>query len=236
MDRVRRDFVANASHELRSPLTVIAGYLDVMGDDKDLAQAWRAPVRDMRDQAQRMSALVSDLLTLSKLESSSKAPVDQIVDMPALLATARREALSEDDQPREIELLLESSAMLRGDESELKSVVTNLVSNAVRYTPDDGHITIEWFADEQGGHLSVIDNGIGVPEDDIPRLTERFYRADGGRARQQGGTGLGLAIVKHALKRHDATLDIESQLGEGSRFVCHFPLVRLEPAPVVAIG
>jgi two-component system phosphate regulon sensor histidine kinase PhoR len=236
MERVRRDFVANASHELRSPLTVIAGYLDVMADDDTLPETWQAPVRDMRAQAERMSALVRDLLTLSKLESSQKASIDNLVDMPSLLAAAAREASSLDGSIREVELQIDDDALLRGDESELKSVVTNLVSNAVRYTPDDGHITIRWSADRKGAHLSVADTGIGIPEEEIPRLTERFYRADGGRARQQGGTGLGLAIVKHALKRHDAELEIESQVGVGSRFTCHFPLSRLQAAPQLAEG
>jgi len=234
MERIRRDFVANASHELRSPLTVIAGYLDVMGDDNSLPDTWKAPVRDMREQAERMSALVRDLLTLSKLESSQKASVDRLVDMPSLVAAAAREASSLDEASRNVELHIEDDTLLRGDESELKSVVTNLVSNAVRYTPADGSITIRWSADDKGAHLSVSDTGIGIPEEDIPRLTERFYRADGGRARQQGGTGLGLAIVKHALKRHDADLEIASQVGVGSRFTCHFPLARLEAAPRVA--
>ena len=236
MERVRRDFVANASHELRSPLTVIAGYLDVMGDDESLPETWQAPVRDMREQAERMSALVRDLLTLSKLESSQQASVDGVVDMPSLLAAAAREAASMEGATRDVELQIEDDTLLRGDESELKSVVTNLVSNAVRYTPDDGHITIRWSTNKKGANLTVSDNGIGIAEEEIPRLTERFYRADGGRARQQGGTGLGLAIVKHALKRHDAELEIESQIGVGSRFTCHFPLARLQAAQRVAEG
>ena len=193
-------------------------------------------MRDMREQAERMSALVRDLLTLSKLESLEKASSDRLVDMPSLVAAAAREASSMDDATRDVELHIEDDTLLRGDESELKSVVTNLVSNAVRYTPDDGHITIRWSADKKGAYLSVADTGIGIPEEEIPRLTERFYRADGGRARQQGGTGLGLAIVKHALKRHDAELKIDSQVGRGSRFTCHFPLARLEAAPRVAEG
>lgn len=111
-------------------------------------------------------------------------------------------------------------------------MVNNLVSNAVRYTPRDGTVTIIWRSDESGAQLCVADTGIGIPDDEIPRLTERFYRADGGRARQKGGTGLGLAIVKHALKRHDAELEVESEVGEGSRFTCRFPLKRVAMAPV----
>jgi len=236
MERVRRDFVANASHELRSPLTVIAGYLDVMGDDDTLPETWKAPVHDMREQAERMSALVRDLLTLSKLESSQKASIDRVVDMPSVLAAAARDASSMAGGAREVELHIDDETLLLGDESELKSVVTNLISNAVRYTPEDGHITIGWSAGDEGALLSVADTGIGIAEEEIPRLTERFYRADGGRARQQGGTGLGLAIVKHALKRHDAELEIASEVGVGSRFTCRFPLARLEAAPRAAEG
>ena len=232
VERVRRDFVANASHELRSPLTVIAGYLDVMADDDSLPQTWRKPVRDMRDQAERMSALVRDLLTLSKLESSKSNSLEHVVDIPGMLAAAQRDALALPEHPRHIELQLDSHVKLRGDESELQSVVNNLVSNAVRYTPSDGTVTIIWQSDESGAQLTVADTGIGIPDDEIPRLTERFYRADGGRARQKGGTGLGLAIVKHALRRHDAELDVESEVGEGSRFTCRFPLKRVAMAPV----
>ncbi len=230
VDRVRRDFVANASHELRSPLTVISGYLEVMDEDQSMPETWQTPVKEMREQADRMSALVNDLLILSKLESSLVATKEHSVDIHALIKAAQREALSLGDHPRDIELNLASKAKLRGDESELKSVVSNLVSNAVRYTPEGGRVTISWSVDECGAHLAVTDTGIGIAEEDIPRLTERFYRADGGRAREQGGTGLGLAIVKHVLKRHDAELEISSQVGKGSRFICHFPAARLESA------
>ena len=174
-----------------------------------------------------MSDLVSDLLALSRLESSSSAPMDKTINLAAVLASAKKEATVLVKQPREVKLKLDSDASLLGEESEIQSVVSNLVSNAVRYTSPGGKITINWRVDELGGYLSVEDNGIGINEEDIPRLTERFFRADGGRARRQGGTGLGLAIVKHALKRHDAELKIKSRFGEGSMFICHFAPRRL---------
>ena len=226
-ERMRRDFVANASHELRSPLTVITGYLDVMADDASLPDTWRAPVADMHEQAERMGALIRDLLTLSKLESSEACPREHAVDIEEILETARKDALLEPDGPRSIDVDIASPTRILGEQIELQSVVTNLVTNAVRYTPPEGSVIIGWQTDKKGGHLSVKDTGIGIPADEIPRLTERFYRTDAGRVRQKGGTGLGLAIVKHALKHHDAELEIRSEVGRGSEFVCHFPVDRL---------
>jgi two-component system phosphate regulon sensor histidine kinase PhoR len=226
-ERMRRDFVANASHELRSPLTVITGYLDVMADDDGLPDAWRAPVADMNEQAARMGALIRDLLTLSKLESADTCSRTDRVDIGSILQTARRDALLEPGGPRDIELDIESTAGILGEHTELQSVVTNLVANAVRYTPAGGSIVIGWRTDKKGGHLTVADTGIGIRGDEISRVTERFYRTDAGRVRQKGGTGLGLAIVKHALKHHDAELEIRSEVGKGSQFVCHFPSDRV---------
>jgi two-component system phosphate regulon sensor histidine kinase PhoR len=227
IERVRRDFVANASHELRSPLTVIMGYLDALVEDDRIPASWKQPLGVMQDQAIRMRRLVEDLLQLSKLESGQAVPKDRVVDVAALVAAARKEALAMPEHPGSIEVDLRSGANILGEETELQSVVSNLVANAVRYTPADGEIRISWSVDADGGHLSVQDTGIGIAEEDIPRVTERFYRADGGRTRQRGGTGLGLAIVKYALRRHDAELEIRSRLGHGSTFVCHFPRERL---------
>lgn len=229
-EAMRRDFVANASHELRSPLTVIAGYLDVLAEDQECPETWQHPIAEMRDQADRMSQLVRDLLELSRLESGASSPMDRVVDIPAILASARKEVLARDERPRQIDLEVGSDQTVLGEETEIQSVVSNLVSNAVRYTPTEGSIVIRWDVDDDGGHLSVEDTGIGIAREDIPRVTERFFRADEGRARQQGGTGLGLAIVKHALKRHDAELEIRSQPGEGSAFICHFAPRRLTSA------
>jgi len=227
MEKMRRDFVANASHELRSPLTVIAGYLDSLAEGPTLPPAWKNPVDDMREQTNRMSALVRDLLQLSRLEMSESCSKTKEVDMGAVLSVARKDAMSFEHHPRTVDIRLDSEARLLGEEQEIQSIVNNLVSNAVRYTSEDGAVTITWETDERGGCLSVTDTGIGISADDIPRLTERFYRTDSGRARQKSGTGLGLAIVKHALKRHDAQLEIQSRLGEGSTFACHFPADRL---------
>ncbi|MEZ5565308.1 MAG: phosphate regulon sensor histidine kinase PhoR [Gammaproteobacteria bacterium] len=227
IEKIRRDFVANASHELRTPLTVIMGYLDALGDDPKLSPEWKEPIQVMYEQAVRMRGLVDDLLQLSKLESSQSVPRNRLVDVAAILGSAQQEALALPEHPGTIEVELNSAANLLGEETELQSVVSNLVLNAARYTPKSGRILINWTVDDDGGHLAVQDTGIGISEEDIPRVTERFYRTDGGRTRQQGGTGLGLAIVKHALRRHNAELEIRSGLGQGSTFICHFPQDRL---------
>ena len=229
-EKMRRDFVANASHELRTPLTVIAGYLDALQEDQDLPVHWEKPLVDMGDQAQRMTLLIGDLLQLSRMESSESRAGRQPVDMAGILAAARKEAMADEEAPSTIELDVQCDSPVLGEESEIQSVVNNLVSNAIRYTPRDGTVSISWRRDDRGGHLAVIDTGIGITADDIPRVTERFYRTDEGRQLRQMGTGLGLAIVKHALKRHDAELEIHSGPGEGSEFVCHFPTHRLAAA------
>ncbi len=226
-ERIRRDFVANASHELRTPLTVIAGYLDSLSEDESAPAVWRQPVQEMRVQAERMRQLLDDLLELSRLEVAAPSSLDHAVDMAAVLEMARKEALAVPGHPERVEVRLESTARLLGEASEIQSVVSNLVSNAVRYTPREGSVVISWSTDEEGGHLAVADTGIGIAADEIPRITERFYRTDSGRARQKGGTGLGLAIVKHALRRHEAELEVASQIGAGSTFTCHFPRRRI---------
>lgn len=234
LEQTRRDFVANASHELRTPLTVITGYLEVMADDGRMPADWRQPLAEMRTQSLRMGQLLDDLLQLSRLESATPCSLDHAVDMAAIAGLVRQEALAMPERPGRIELGIESEACVLGDQNELHSIVSNLVSNAVRYTPHEGSVSILWRTDETGGHLEVRDTGIGLAEEEIPRITERFYRTDRGRARQKGGTGLGLAIVKHALRRHDADLEIRSRLGEGSVFICHFPPCRLAVSSSVA--
>lgn len=227
LQSMRKDFVANASHELRSPLTVISGYLDALADDGNLDPTWNTPVLEMRRQAERMRTIIKDLLELSKLESGEHTQEEHPVDMAGMLALLRKEVMALDQHPRNVRLQLESDALLKGVESELHSIASNLISNAVKYTSPEGEIELRWWTDDAGAHLSVRDTGMGIAEEHIPRLTERFYRVDPGRARSMGGSGLGLAIVKHALQRHDGTLQIQSTEGVGSTFTCHFPRSRV---------
>jgi two-component system phosphate regulon sensor histidine kinase PhoR len=231
LEAMRKDFVANASHELRSPLTVISGYLDTMTDEPDLDQAWRSPLQEMRRQAERMRAIVEDLLELSRLEAATGEAPAAPVDVAGMLAMMRKEVLAMERHPKEVVLRIDSDAQLLGAEPEVHSIFSNLVSNAVKYTPVDGRVEIRWWADASGGHFQVRDTGVGISREHLPRITERFYRVDPGRARATGGSGLGLAIVKHALQRHGGTLEIESEEGKGSTFTCHFPARRLAFAP-----
>lgn len=235
INRMRRDFVANASHELRSPLTVISGYLDALGDETELRSAWRQPVVQMKAQAARMTQIVGELLELSRLEGSGRAPTDVPVDVGEVIAAIHR-AFAGRPETAAISVENESAAQLLGDRGEIESVVTNLVSNAVRHTPPDGSVTIRWRSDSGGADLSVSDTGEGIAEDDIPRLTERFFRVDRGRSRSDGGVGLGLAIVKHVLTRHDGALHIRSTPAAGSEFRCHFPPSRVAIDPPIPLA
>jgi two-component system phosphate regulon sensor histidine kinase PhoR len=228
LESMRKDFVANASHELRSPLTVISGYLDALSDEETLAPVWHEPVAEMRRQSDRMRGIVQDLLELSKMEASGGGAERSPVDLGGLLALIRKDALARPDHPAVIELRCDSDAFVLGAEGELHSILGNLVSNAVKFTPVEGRIDIHWWVDGDGGHVSVTDTGIGIPAEHLPRLTERFYRVDAGRSRKLGGSGLGLAIVKHALQRHDGRLEIASREGLGSTFTCHFPVERIQ--------
>jgi two-component system phosphate regulon sensor histidine kinase PhoR len=224
---MRKDFVANASHELRSPLTVISGYLETLSQDPALDSDLAAPVAEMRRQAERMTTIIGDLLELSRLESDESEVEGAPVDVAALLSMLRKDVLARADHPREVRVRVETTASLIGNESEIHSAFSNLVDNAAKYTPADGSIEMRWWVDADGGHFAVTDTGIGIPTEHIPRLTERFYRVDPGRSRGTGGSGLGLAIVKHVLQRHGASLDIQSVQGRGSVFSCHFPSYRI---------
>jgi two-component system phosphate regulon sensor histidine kinase PhoR len=227
LESMRKDFVANASHELRSPLTVITGYLDTLAEDAAIDTAWIGPIGEMRRQADRMGSILNDLLELSKLESADKEAGDEPVDVAGMLSLLRKDVQARPRRPREFVLKLDSSAKLAGEEAEIHSAFSNLIANAVKFTPPEGSVEVRWWTDTSGAHLAVRDTGIGIPAEHIPRLTERFYRVDPGRARQHGGSGLGLAIVKHVLQRHGAWLEIESEEGKGSRFTCHFPRARV---------
>jgi two-component system phosphate regulon sensor histidine kinase PhoR len=227
LEAMRRDFVANASHELRTPLTVIAGYLDTLADDPSVDPAWEGPIRDMRTQAQRMNTIIADLLELSRLESTDGEASRDPIDVPHMLERLHRDALISADRPRQVLLDLDSSDGLFGSAHEIESAFTNLLVNALKYTMPEGTVRMRWWVDEAGAYFSVIDSGIGIPAEHIPRLTERFYRVDAGRSRGQGGSGLGLAIVKHALQRHGGWLEVQSIEGKGSTFTCHFPAQRI---------
>jgi two-component system phosphate regulon sensor histidine kinase PhoR len=235
LEQMRKDFVANASHELRSPLTVISGYLDELADDPQLGEVWREPVADMRRQALRMREIVEDLIELSRLESTADEAETTPVDVPALLERLVREARTAAAEAQRFELDVDHALALRGSESELHSIASNLISNAVKYTPSGGRIGVRWGREPGGAALVVSDTGIGIAPEHLPRLTERFYRVDRARARAKGGSGLGLSIVKHALQRHGGRLDITSEEGQGSTFTAHFPVRRLVARPVAAI-
>lgn len=236
-EAMRRDFVANVSHEIKTPLTVLAGFIETLRDtplddagrDKALAL--------MQSQSDRMRILVEDLLTLARLEGDAYPPADLVVPMQPMLEQLLDEGRALSAGRHTITLHARSSTAVRGSAHELHSALSNLVSNAVRYTPDGGKVDLAWDegVDETGrkvAEFSVRDTGIGVAADHIPRLTERFYRVDRGRSRGSGGTGLGLAIVKHVLMRHQAQLVVESVPGKGSRFIVRFPEARLAPAAV----
>lgn len=226
LDRMRRDFVANVSHELRTPLTVLSGFVETLLEiDVDREDRLRY-LALMGEQSSRMQSIVQDLLTLSSIESAPP-PEDELVDMTSLLDKLRRDAEALSAGRHRICLEIDGRGDLNGNHAELLSAFANLVSNAVRYTPNGGKITLIWRVSAKGAEFAVQDTGIGIDQQHIPRLTERFYRVDRGRSRDAGGTGLGLAIVKHSLSRHQANLEITSQPGEGSRFAAVFPASRV---------
>jgi two-component system phosphate regulon sensor histidine kinase PhoR len=230
LEQMRRDFVANVSHELRTPLTVIHGYLEML--DPAEQPEWAPMLGEMRRQSQRMTQLVEDLLTLSRLEAQD-AVVDEHVPMTAMLSTLKREADALSQQRHAVTVEDTAGVDLVGSPRELHSAFSNLVSNAVRYTPAGGSIRIRFAPESDGVVLSVEDSGVGVPATHLPRLTERFYRVSTSRSRESGGTGLGLAIVKHVLGLHQARLGIASEVGRGSTFSCHFGADRIEPREAV---
>lgn len=226
LDRTRRDFVANVSHELRTPLTVLAGFLETLREFEVPDDERQRYLGMMAEQSERMQAIVRDLLALSSIESSPP-PGNATMDMASLVDRLRRDAEALSAGRHEIVVEQVEAIDLKGAEHELQSALGNLVSNAIRYTPAGGRITLLWQRRDDGAEFAVNDSGIGIEPQHIARLTERFYRVDRGRSRDSGGTGLGLAIVKHALSRHQARLDITSQPGQGSRFAAVFPAARV---------
>lgn len=229
LEQMRQDFVANASHELKTPLTVLKGYLEsILTFGDDLPPAMRKGLVNMETQTQRMDNLVNDLLVLTRLDAEVQHSVRQRVEVAELLekiAADARELSSE--RGHRISVQLDSEDALQGDASELHSAISNLVYNAVNYSPDGSEIQLRWQTSAAGGFIAIHDEGIGIDPRHIPRLTERFYRVDPGRSSARGGTGLGLAIVKHILQHHQARLDIASVPGRGSVFTCCFPAERV---------
>lgn len=224
LEQVRRDFVANVSHELRTPLTVIHGYLELL-DPEEVPEL--APVlSEMRTQSRRMGQIVEDLLTLSRLETQQHLPEERVAMAP-LLSSLRKEAEALSQGRHHIELHVETDVDLCGSPRDLHSAFSNLVSNAVRYTPNGGEIVIRWQRSPDAAVYSVRDSGYGIPAKHLARLSERFYRVSSSRSREKGGTGLGLSIVKHVLNLHQAQMKIESMPGKGSTFACVFDASRM---------
>ena len=227
-DAMRRDFVANVSHEMRTPITVLMGFLETV-QSLELEKSQRDQYFDMMmSQAQRMKSLVEDLLTLANLESNTLPAPMQVVQIPTMMALLKNDAEALSHGRHALNFETTTPCKLMGDERELLSAFSNLVSNAIRYTPDVGSISAKWSVNPQGqGEFSVADTGPGISSEHLPRLTERFYRVDRSRSRDTGGTGLGLAIVKHIANRHQAQLVIESTAGKGSTFTLRFPKERV---------
>jgi two-component system phosphate regulon sensor histidine kinase PhoR len=228
--QIRRDFVANASHELRTPLTVLSGYLEVMLDSVAPDSPWAKPLHSMEHQSDRMQAIINDLLTLSAMESETITGDETPVPIGQILGQMQ-ESIDQMTTEHVVSFEIDAGLQITGYEDPLKSVLTNLLSNAIRYTPAGGEITVRWYEDAKGAHYQVEDTGIGIAQAHIGRLTERFYRVDTARSRETGGTGLGLAIVKHILERHQARLVIKSQVGKGSVFRCDFLPSRIVRKP-----
>jgi two-component system phosphate regulon sensor histidine kinase PhoR len=234
--RLRRDFIANVSHELKTPLTVLTGFLETLADMRLESRQRQRYLALMAEQAQNMQRLVDDLLTLSALESEHRVLLEAEFAIVPLLLQISADAKALSAGRHEITLNIRDQANVLGGRDELASAFGNLVSNAVRYTPDGGRIALDWRATADGAEFSVADTGIGIAAEHISRLTERFYRVDRSRSRATGGTGLGLAIVKHVLIRHQAELVIDSAPAQGSRFTVRLPAKRVKVVTDTATG
>ncbi len=225
LEKIRTDFIANVSHELRTPLTVISGFVETMQDVEvsECSKQWERPLLLMAQQTARMHYMIDDLLLLSRLESDASVGKKEIIDVPELLQILYEETrVLSGDKHHKIHMEVEEKIKIKGYAEELRSAFSNLISNAIRYTPAEGKITMRWYLNEDAAYFEVQDTGEGIALEHIPRLTERFYRVDVGRSRSQGGTGLGLAIVKHVLNRHSGQLEIESVIDQFSIFRCIF--------------
>lgn len=224
LEQMRKDFVANVSHELRTPLTVMTGYLEMLKDTPDMPQSFlEKAYEEMEVQSHRMQNLVEQLLTLSRIEANTERVYEKIVNVPVLLSTIEVEAQSLNKQKQHnIVFDVDASLSMYGLETELRSAFSNLIFNAINYTPKSGKIVVQWQRKDGGARFSVTDNGEGIPEQHLTRLTERFYRVDKARSRTTGGTGLGLSIVKHVLSHHNSRLEISSEVGKGSVFAFSF--------------
>ncbi|UTT85500.1 phosphate regulon sensor histidine kinase PhoR [Vibrio pelagius] len=225
LEGMRRNFFANVSHELRTPMTVLQGYLEMTEDpDMVVGPMWSKAHGVMTEQLNRMNSLVNQLLTLSKIEAAPMHELDEVVNVPAMLEVLEKEATSlSGDKEHKLEFDIDKSLRVLADEDQLRSAISNLVYNAVKYTPAGATVKVRWYQTSQGACLDVSDTGEGIEPQHLHRLTERFYRVDKARSRDTGGSGLGLAIVKHALSHHDSHLEIQSEVGVGSRFSFTLP-------------
>ncbi|MDR7120240.1 phosphate regulon sensor histidine kinase PhoR [Rheinheimera soli] len=237
LEQVRKDFVANVSHELRTPLTVLQGYLEVMdADNLPNEGIWLKAHTVMLEQTKRMDALVQQLLTLSRIEAAAKVQFEDHIDVPAMLAMLEQESntLNREKQ-HQISFSIEPGLLVSGIREELRSAFSNLITNAIKYTPNGGEIQVSWVRQHQKAVFSVSDNGEGIAPQHVKRLTERFYRVDQARARATGGTGLGLAIVKHVLQRHNSKLMIFSEPKKGSSFSFSLPAENLPKRKAIKV-
>lgn len=225
VNQMHSDFVANVSHELKTPLTVLRGYLEIIADRNEIPEKFRKPLAQMNVQSARMQLIVNDLLYLARLEENDNVGPQTLIDV-SLLINAIIEAAQPfiEEKHHKLELDIDHSLKVVGAQTELHSAFSNLINNAIHYTPENGLIRVSWQANLDGPAFCVSDDGIGVAQQHLGRLTQRFYRVDADRSREGGGTGLGLAIVKHVLQRHDASLQIESEEGVGSTFRCLFQI------------
>jgi two-component system phosphate regulon sensor histidine kinase PhoR len=236
-ETMRRDFVANVSHEIRTPLTVLAGFIETLQTLPLTKQEQEKYLTLMSNQAFRMKSLVDDLLTLSRIEGRYLPGHFEWISIQTIFMQIEEEAVGLSvklhplDQQRQRIIFqldeLDAESEISGSSSELMSAFSNLISNAIRYTPAAGTITVAWKVTESGAVFSVTDTGSGIAPEHIGRLAERFYRIDRSRSRDTGGTGLGLAIVKHVIQRHEGVMEIESKINFGSKFSLHFPAHRL---------